>query len=266
MQQVMVRLSSVSQGILCYRFWIIVVLKVVQIISRIEFWLIQCSIGLLCFIQVLIQCCRIWLVMKGISSCRVILLMVFSVLLVLFLVLSSSLISSGVRNMLSRFDMEVLYIVVGMLLCVSEVKVMEDCIVVGRVQRNRMLRYSFGVIIGDSVGFSVRLSSGNIMKVQVNISRCRCQWVMLVMIVWCDSLVLWRKNSRLMLMLVIYLKIMVVWLLQGRKVVRRMVVISVRVKLFGRKCGWDMGMFCRIGEYMVVFWLFGEFVLQLWVG
>lgn len=35
--------------------------------------------------------------------------------------------------------------VVGMLLCVIEVKVIDDCMVEGSVYRNSMLMYSFGV-------------------------------------------------------------------------------------------------------------------------
>lgn len=83
--------------------------------------------------------------MNGISSCSMMLLIVCSGLCMLLEVFVSVVSSSGVRNMLRMFDSEVLYIVVGMLLCVIEVNVMDDCMVEGRVYRNSMLRYSFGV-------------------------------------------------------------------------------------------------------------------------
>ncbi len=196
--------------------------------------------------------------MKGTSSCRVILPMASSALPVSPSAPSSSLTSSGVRNTPSRLDTEALHTAAGTLPRASEVKAMEDCTVAGRAQRNRMPRYSSGVTIGDSAGFSARPSSGNITKVQANTSRCRRQWVMPAMIAWRDSLAPWRKNSRPMPMLVTHSKTTAVWPLQGRKVARRTVAISARVKLSGRKRGRDMGTLCRIGEHMAVFWLPGE--------
>lgn len=59
---------SIDIGIWCYRFCIIVLLKVIQIISRMEFWLMNLSQDLLCLIQCLMKGCVIWLVMKGSSN------------------------------------------------------------------------------------------------------------------------------------------------------------------------------------------------------
>lgn len=85
-----------------------------------------------------------------------------------------SLMSVGVMKILSRFDVDVVYMVVGMLFFVIDVNVIDDWIVDGSVYRNSMFVYSVGVMSGCSMGFSVRLSSGNSVNVLSSMIVCSC--------------------------------------------------------------------------------------------
>lgn len=157
--------------------------------------------------------CSNWLVMNGMSNCIMMLLMVFyGDVVVVDCDVIISLMSVGVMKILSRFDVDVVYMVVGMLFFVIDVNVIDDWIVDGSVYRNSMFVYSVGVMSGCSMGFSVRLSSGNSVNVLSSMIVCSCQWVVLVMMVLCDSFVLCRKNSRLIVMLVVQLNVWVVGL------------------------------------------------------
>lgn len=160
--------------------------------------------------------------------------------LLLLWVIISMFISSGVRKMFSRLEVDVVQIVVGILLCVIEVKVIEDWMVEGNMYRNSKFRYSLGVMNCSSIGFSVRLMSGNSVKVYSSMVMCSFQCVNLVIMVFCESLVLCMKNSRLIMNVVSLLKVLVIWLVQGRKDVVSMMVSSIRVMLLGRKWGWVM--------------------------
>lgn len=124
--------------IFCYRFVIIVLLKVLYIIINIDFWLnVLIMFGIFCIygnIYGWSNCLRI----NGINSNKVIWSIDEVGLKLCFDCFKmKKVIIIGVINILIKFENEVLYIVLVILFCVIEVNVIEDCIVDGKKYINK---------------------------------------------------------------------------------------------------------------------------------
>src|SRR3546814_17986173 len=80
---------------------------------------------------------------------------------------------SGVRNTPSRLDADALQTAAETLPRAMEVKAIEDWTVEGRQHKNRMPRYSSGVMSGAISGTAITPQTGKRMKVAEKMLRCK---------------------------------------------------------------------------------------------